>query len=297
MDLAKHDVGAANPTLNRNHLHLLSAPCPPVKAQDRIASILRAYDDLIETNRRRIVILEEMARGLFEEWFVRFRFPGHEQTVRSGADDPTGWRRVPIKDAYDGLFDGPHATPAPADEGPVFLGIGNITETGHLDLTSVRHIAEADFGRWTKRVTPSEGDIVFTYEATLNRYALIPKGFRGCLGRRLALIRANSVIGRNLFLYLHFFTAEWREVIARNILSGATVDRIPLSRFPDFPIALPPDELLVQFDGIVRPMFEQMHALDQTNTNARAQRDLLLPRLISGDISVDTVERELDAAA
>lgn len=269
---------------------------PPLHVQQRIASILGAYDDLIEVNRRRIAILEQMTRSLFEEWFVKFRFSGHERTEQSGAD-PIGLRRVPIKEVYDGLFDGPHATPAPSDEGPVFLGIGNVTEAGRLDLTSVRHIAEADFDRWTRRVTPSEGDIVFTYEATLNRYALIPKGFRGCLGRRLALIRANSETGRNLFLYLYFFTADWREVISRNILSGATVDRIPLSRLPNFPITLPPDEILVQFDGIVRPMFEQMHALDQTNTNALAQRDHLLPRLISGDLSVTTAERELEAAA
>jgi type I restriction enzyme S subunit len=78
LDLAKYDVGAANPTLNRNHLHQLTVFRPSVDAQRRIASILGAYDDLIELNRRRIAVLEEMARRLFEEWFVWFRFPGHE---------------------------------------------------------------------------------------------------------------------------------------------------------------------------------------------------------------------------
>jgi type I restriction enzyme S subunit len=92
-------------------------------------------------------------------------------------------RRVPIESLWLGLYDGPHATPKPSGEGPIFLGIGNITEDGRLDLTDIRH-AEEDFGNWTKRVVPQAGDIVFTYEATLNRYALIPEGFRGCLGRR-----------------------------------------------------------------------------------------------------------------
>ncbi len=105
---------------------------------------------------------------------------------------PESWVRVPVQEVYEGLYDGPHATPPEAENGPVFLGIGNITDDGHLDLQNVRHIAEEDFFRWTKRVTPQAGDIVFTYEATLNRYAIVPKDFRGCLGRRLALIRPNK---------------------------------------------------------------------------------------------------------
>jgi type I restriction enzyme S subunit len=140
---------------------------------------------------------------------------------------------------YHGLFDGPHATPKPSDEGPVFLGIGNITEDGHLDLAQTKRISEDDFPRWTKRVLPQRGDIVFTYEATLNRYAIVPSGFRGCLGRRLALIRPNPEAVDTRWLHYYFFGPEWRAVVAANTLSGATVDRIPLSSFPDFPIRLP----------------------------------------------------------
>jgi len=150
------------------------------------------------------------------------------------------WKRTPISNTYLGLFDGPHATPKPSDEGPVFLGIGNITEDGHLDLGNVRHIAEEDFPQWTKRVEPRPGDIVFTYEATLNRYAIIPEGFRGCLGRRLALIRPNPSVVDTRFLHFYFFSEDWRTTIASNILAGATVERIPLTKFPDFPVSLPP---------------------------------------------------------
>lgn len=152
----------------------------------------------------------------------------------------TAWLRRTIREISLGLYDGPHATPAPAEEGPVFLGIGNVTEDGHLDLSSVRHIAEQDFGKWTKRVTPQPGDIVFTYEATLNRYAIIPEGFRGCLGRRMALIRPDLNEVDTRFLFYTFFASEWRQTIEANRLSGATVDRIPLTKFPDFPVRLPP---------------------------------------------------------
>lgn len=152
----------------------------------------------------------------------------------------SSWQTVPIRETYLGLYDGPHATPKPADDGPVFLGIGNITEDGHLDLTSVRHIAEEDMPAWTKRVTPQAGDIVFTYEATLNRYAIIPEGFRGCLGRRLALIRPNPSVVNTRWLHHYFFGQDWRTTISANTLAGATVERVPLTKFPDFPIQLPP---------------------------------------------------------
>lgn len=150
------------------------------------------------------------------------------------------WERVPIEKVYTGLYDGPHATPKPASDGPVFLGIKNITEDGKLDLTEIRHIAEEDFPRWTKRVVPQAGDIVFSYEATLNLYAIIPSGFRGCLGRRLALIRPNADEIDPRFLFYFFFSDEWRRVIASNLVIGATVDRIPLIRFPEFKVAKPP---------------------------------------------------------
>jgi type I restriction enzyme, S subunit len=147
--------------------------------------------------------------------------------------------RVPIESLWVGLYDGPHATPKPSDDGPIFLGIGNLTEQGKLDLTDIRHIAEEDFGNWTRRVVPQAGDIVFTYEATLNRYAIIPEGFRGCLGRRLALIRPDSSKVNPRFLFFYFFGEDWRRTISKHILSGATVDRIPLTTFPTFEINLP----------------------------------------------------------
>jgi len=153
---------------------------------------------------------------------------------------PENWRRVPIKEVYEGLYDGPHATPKPSEEGPVFLGIGNVTEDGHLDITKVRHISEDDYPKWTKRVTPQRGDIVFTYEATLNRYAIIPEGFRGCLGRRMALIRPDVEKIDTRFLHYYFFSKDWRDTIEANKLAGATVDRVPLTQFPEFPISLPP---------------------------------------------------------
>jgi type I restriction enzyme S subunit len=151
----------------------------------------------------------------------------------------TEWKPFRIDDISLGVFDGPHATPPISKDGPIYLGIGNITQDGHLDLSDVRHIAEEDFARWTRRTVPQAGDIVFTYEATLNRYAIIPDGFRGCLGRRTALIRPDTRRVDTRFLFYSFFGQNWRKTIEANRLSGATVDRIPIARFPQFPVMLP----------------------------------------------------------
>src|SRR5438445_12587391 len=113
-------------------------------------------------------------------------------------------KRVAIETVYSDLFDGPHATPKPATEGPIFLGIKNITEDGRLDLSEIRHIAEDDYPRWIRRVERKPGDIVFIYEAGLNRYAVVPEGFRGCLGRRTALIRTDPDKADSRFLLSYF---------------------------------------------------------------------------------------------
>lgn len=131
------------------------------------------------------------------------------------------------------------------------MGIKNITDDGVLDLSTIRHIDPHDYPKWTKRVEPKEGDIVFTYEATLHRYAIIPKGFQGCLGRRMALIRTDETKALGKFLHFAFFGHEWRQTVEANIWSGATVDRIPLTNFPDFPITLPPLPIQRRIAGIL----------------------------------------------
>jgi type I restriction enzyme S subunit len=181
------------------------------------------------------------------------------------------WQTIPIREVYAGMFDGPHATPKPSESGPIFLGIKNVGESGQLDLSDVRHISEEEYPRWIKRVEPRYGDIVFSYEATLNRYAMIPKGFRGCLGRRMALIRPDESKAYGRFLYYYFFGQEWRNVIAQNTLIGSTVDRIPIAKFPDFPITIPPlpiqrkiAAILSAYDDLIENNLRRIKILEET---------------------------------
>jgi type I restriction enzyme, S subunit len=163
----------------------------------------------------------------------------------------TGSQKRKLKTIVSGFYDGPHATPKESDSGAIFLGIKNVTEDGHLDLSEIRFIADEDMPKWTKRVTPQEGDIVFSYEATLHRYAMIPKGFNGCLGRRMALIRINEDEADRRFILHYFLSPLWRREVEKNILNGATVDRIPLTNVPDFSLNLPPLPLQIKIASIL----------------------------------------------
>lgn len=118
-----------------------------------------------------------------------------------------------IRDISIGVYDGPHATPELHKEGAaVFLGISNIHPNGWIDLSSARWVDERDLQKWNRRVTPQANDIVFTYEATLNRYAIIPDGLRCTLGRRTALIRPDSEKIDHRFLFYYFFSPRWRRL-------------------------------------------------------------------------------------
>ncbi|WP_374601964.1 restriction endonuclease subunit S [Arenimonas sp.] len=145
----------------------------------------------------------------------------------------------PIKDVCLGIYDGPHATPKESDVGPVFLGIKNVTKDGRLDLSEIRHVSEQEFTQWTRRVVPRKDDIVFSYEATLHLYALIPEGFRGCLGRRMALVRPDTTKVVPRYLHYYFLSPAWKALMLSNVMTGATVDRIPIARFPRFEVRLP----------------------------------------------------------
>lgn len=105
-----------------------------------------------------------------------------------------------------------------------------------LDLSQFAHLSEEDYVKWTKRVTPQENDIVFSYEATLGRYAVIPKNFYGCLGRRLAIVRIINDELNAKWLYYYFRSPEWTSFIKNQTVKGSTVDRISIEEFPEYTI-------------------------------------------------------------
>ena len=280
-----------------------------------LVELLEALDDRIALLREVNATLEAIAQALFKSWFVDFDpvraksqglapagmddatatlFPeGFEQSAQGLL--PKGWRFAPVGDVVEGIYDGPHATPPESDEGPVFLGIKNLTGTG-LDFGEVRHIAESDFGQWTRRVLPAAGDIVFSYEATLGFFALVPPGLRCCLGRRLALIRPRSNAADGHFFFHQFIAAPFQRLLERHTIQGATVNRIALKHFPSYLVMDPPSEVKAAFDATVTPIWARIHANQAQAQSLTEIRDTLLPRLISGQLRLPEAVAEAAAA-
>ena len=147
------------------------------------------------------------------------------------------WREVAIGELVE-IFDGPHATPPKTSHGPVFLGISNLAQ-GRLDLANTEHLSEEDYVRWTRRVEPQAGDVVFSYETRLGEAAFIPPGLRFCLGRRMGLLRARTGKVDRRFLLYAYLGPQFQGTLRARTIHGSTVDRIPLIDMPRFPIEVP----------------------------------------------------------
>lgn len=148
------------------------------------------------------------------------------------------WEETTV-DKIAEVFDGPHATPAKTSSGPIFLGITSL-DKGRINLAGSEHLSEEDFVRWTRRVTPSAGDVVFSYETKLGEAAIIPKGLRCCLGRRMALMRPDPSKVDSRFLLYYYLGPDFQEIVRERTIHGSTVDRIALVEFPKFPLRIPP---------------------------------------------------------
>ena len=308
-------VGTMIPHFKKGDFGKLHIPVPALGAQIEIGDFYFEVSSRITLLRETNATLEAIAKALFKSWFVDFDpvHAKHQGLAPAGMDEatavlfpdgfedsavgplPRGWRLDPVGHVVEGIYDGPHATPPEAGTGPVFLGIKNLTGSG-LDFAELRHIAEADFAKWTRRVEPLAGDIVFSYEATLGYFALIPPGLRCCLGRRLALIRPRSGGADGHFLFHQFVAAPFQRLLERHTIQGATVNRIALKQFPNYPVLNPPDGLKACFDLLVAPLWARIHENQAQAQTLAGLRDILLPRLISGQLRLPEAETQITDA-
>ncbi|WP_438031575.1 restriction endonuclease subunit S [Sorangium sp. So ce204] len=308
-------TGSVQQNINITSINSLRVPVPPLAEQRAIASILGSLDDKIELNRLMNETLEAMARALFKSWFVDFDpvrakmegrapagmdaetaalFPDSFEDAELGPI-PRHWAYHSVRDVSEGLYDGPHATPPESDTGAIFLGIPCFTPTS-LDLTKARYISEVDWPAWTKRIIPAHRDIVFTYEATLGYFALIPPGLRCCLGRRTALVRPSSDARNNHFLFHWFVSPPFQSFLQAHKQPGSTVDRIWLKDFPEYPVLQPDARLVERFEKFANPIWARIHANQAENATLSALRDTLLPRLLSGELRIKDAEKLAEAA-
>ncbi|HRO35164.1 restriction endonuclease subunit S [Thauera sp.] len=259
-------IGATVPHLNMKDIRgLLMPKLPSLEEQRRIASILSAYDDLIENNTRRIAILEEMARGIFEEWFVRFRFPGHEQVKMVESElglIPEGWTTCRLDDVL--VLQRGFDLPRQARTEGSFPIISATGESGTHNEFRVRGP-----GVVTGR-SGSLGTVMYVESDfwPLNT-TLWVKEFK---------------VGSPLYA---FYVLQSIDLAGYN--SGAAVPTLNRNDVHRFPVLKSTPNVLLHFDAIAGPMLKLKRRLEQKNANLRATRDLLLPKLISGELYVSTL--------
>jgi len=147
------------------------------------------------------------------------------------------WKTVAVREVAD-VFDGPHATPAKTDVGPWYLSISSLSN-GRFDFSQSAHLSDADLPRWTKRVAPLRGDILFSYETRLGEAAYWEHDVRAALGRRMGLLRPKEGKVEPRYLSYAYLGPQFQEVIRQKTLHGATVNRIPVGEMPSWPILLP----------------------------------------------------------
>jgi type I restriction enzyme S subunit len=281
---------AGVPHINLAILRSFSIRLPSLPTQRRIASILGAYDDLIEVNRRRIALLEEMARRLFEEWFVHFRFPGHEGVRMAETPEgplPEGWRRVRLGQLAKDVRDGVSPADVPAET--PYVGLEHLPRRS----TTLDAWAKANEVISTK-LRFRRGDVLFgKIRPYFHKVAWAP--FDGVSSSDAIVFRALSSTVAGLALAV---AASDRFVAhAVQTSNGTKMPRASASVLAQYPVAMPPAPLLDRFNRVVLDNAAAGAALHATNARLAASRDLLLPRLISGDLPVAAAERELETAA
>jgi type I restriction enzyme S subunit len=277
-------AGAVQQNINITNVKNLDVPYPPIEEQDRIVSILSAYDDLIENNQRRIKILEEMAQSLYREWFVHFRFPGHESarfTASPLGQIPEGWEVVPFTEIAEILSGGTPKTTV--DE----FWNGEIPFFSPKDAPQSFYVLDTE-----KKIT---GQGLLKCASKLYEKDTIFITARGTVGK---VSMASRSMAMNQSCYAlkgkHGFTQKFlflttKEQVAylKTNTGGATFDTIVVDTFRRMMVVKPPVLFADQFTSKVTPIVDAVDNLLKRNQTLSQTRDLLLPKLLAGDSSVD----------
>ena len=279
LPLPNMNTDVAVPGLNRTNALRLKVAVVDESKQDQIIAILSAYDDLIENNRRRIALLERAARELYREWFVRLRFPGHEHTkIVDGV--PEGWSQGRIGDLGKVV-----TGKTPSKKRESYYG-GDVPFIKTPDMH--RHIVIVG----TEESLSDEGANSQANKMLPSRSILV-----SCIGTVGAVAlnaepaqtnqQINAIIPRVGWLrYWTLFMATTLKPLLEGMGGGATMTNVNRSKFSAIPVVIPPQLILEQFNSVVSPnidQIEQLMAMNKLLTNAR---DLLLPRLMSGEVAV-----------
>lgn len=292
--LNQYAGGAAQPLVTQTVLKQVALTVPSLEVQLRIAAILSAYDGLIQNNQRRIRLLEAMTSTIYREWFILFHFPGHEKKPRVVSplgDIPHGWEVKKLGDVAQIFRGRSYRSVDLADEGGLpFLNLKCLDRDGGFRRSGLKRYT----GEYKENHIAKKGDIVMGVtdmtqdRRIVARAALVPtldKEF-GITSMDLVRIEPKSSVPK-AFLYSFLRYSSFADEVKQHA-NGANVLHLAPERITDFRFAVPSVDLMRCFADFVSPTLEQMDVLENKIENLRQTRDLLLPRLLSGQINLGT---------
>lgn len=267
--------------IRAKELEKLKVPYFAKEKQDRIVSVLMLYDNLIENNQKRIKLLEQMAQRLYQEWFVRFRFPGYE-TTKFVDGIPQGWEIVPIGTQCDVVGGATPSTNVPSNwNGDIkWVTPTDITRNNALPLIDIEgRITMKGLKSCATKLLPPE-TILMTSRASIGYIGLTKESV--CTNQGFISVLPNHP---NMKMYFVYMLLSRRDELI-NYANGSTFLEISRSNFKKLKMLLPSENILHQFENITANIFDEEYALEQQNKNLIKQRDLLLPRLMSGKLAI-----------
>ena len=291
------DRGGAQPSINKNDVLNLKIRFPKsLVEQNKIVNILSNYDDLIENNNKRIKILEEMAQKIYKEWFVDFKYPGHETAAFKDTElgkIPSDWEVKTIEDVISDIESGsrPKGGIVQCNSGIPSIGAENIIGLGKYDYSKEKLVTNEFYNKMKKGKIKSLDVLLYKDGAQIGRKSMFGEGFpyfECCINEHVFILRTNTKCSQ-YYLYFTLDLPEYTEKI-KQLNTNAAQPGINQQQVKGIKIRLAPISIINKFDEIVKPIISLIFNLCIRNKELMQTRDLLLPRLMSGEINVEDLE-------
>ena len=292
----------SQPNIQINGLLSYKVLIPHFPTQTAIAEILSSLDDKIELNNKTNKNLEDLAQALFKQWFVDFEFPnekgkpykssGGKMVETELGEVPVGWEVLELSAITEKITDGAHISPATTEIGYPMASVKDMTEWG-FSIDTCRKIGESDYLNLIKQgCKPLKGDILIAKDGSFLKHAFVlEKEINLVILSSIAILRPNYRINSHL---LNFFLKQptVRERLD-TIVTGAVIQRIVLKDFRKFKIPVMPIEIQEKINPIIESIINKIWKNNQEKESLSTLRDNLLPKLISGELEVNQLKKEM----
>ena len=283
------DASSTRGSITTTSLKKLNFRYPCLDKQKKITNILYSYDELIENNNKRIKVLEQMAENLYKEWFVRFRFPGHETTeFENGL--PKGWQTKRLGEFGVFLDSGSRPKGGIDDtliEGVPSLGAEAVGELAQFDYSSVKYIPHEFYDKMKRGKFDGNAILVYKDGAYIGKTTIFRNKFpfeNFAANEHVFLMKSTNFAYQN-YLY---FTLHQKEYfyLMQNLNRNAAQPGLAQPDIKRIKITVPTENVAKRFNVVIEPLFDEIFQIAKTNRNLIKQRDMLLPRLMSGKLEV-----------